>query len=401
MALLAGCSLVWDADDHRGGEGSGGSGNIGGTFLDASAGSSGEASATGGTAGQGDASSDAPADAISCEGGLGDCTPAIAGCETDLLTNAANCGACGRDCMGTNCVAGQCEPQLLGKFAGSFGANAFGALLNLSGNKLYAVKFATAANGGDVYLVDNPSTATPGTMTAVGASEDSAIDVLPLSNGLVFTATSGFYGFSAGPSKPVLTGPTWGLHRDGAEVVVAHSDQVHVFSATDLDTFLSGGAASATSTLPAPKALDVTRSNGVTCWTSTELSEVQCSSWGKPLKLTEKPYAITADAQRVYWTDQVMVGSTNRGASSAVLSTTAPTQNRLITGGIAGRGLAVDGDELFAAVWLASDGEIQRVKTTGGTPVTLVSGLKEPFGVVVDATFVYFSTQDSVYRLRR
>lgn len=43
-----------------------------------------------------------------CEPGFGDCTAEL-GCETDVLTDEANCGGCGVSCDGT-CSDGLCEP---------------------------------------------------------------------------------------------------------------------------------------------------------------------------------------------------------------------------------------------------------------------------------------------------
>jgi len=47
--------------------------------------------------------------AVACETGFGDCTFLTAGCETDLRTDPASCGACGRTCgVGGYCASGGC-----------------------------------------------------------------------------------------------------------------------------------------------------------------------------------------------------------------------------------------------------------------------------------------------------
>ncbi len=48
-----------------------------------------------------------------CVAPRADCNGGTDGCETDLMTSVANCGACGRTCIVTACVAGRCVPQTL------------------------------------------------------------------------------------------------------------------------------------------------------------------------------------------------------------------------------------------------------------------------------------------------
>ncbi len=48
-----------------------------------------------------------------CVAPRADCNGGTDGCETDLMTSAANCGACGHTCIVTACVAGRCVPQTL------------------------------------------------------------------------------------------------------------------------------------------------------------------------------------------------------------------------------------------------------------------------------------------------
>jgi hypothetical protein len=49
--------------------------------------------------------------AFACDAGWANCDAnAVNGCETHLSSDAANCGACGVDCMGGACNAGVCGP---------------------------------------------------------------------------------------------------------------------------------------------------------------------------------------------------------------------------------------------------------------------------------------------------
>jgi Regulator of chromosome condensation (RCC1) repeat len=76
-----------------------------------------------------------------CIDGFGDCNADAAdGCETDLATNAAHCGACGIACAGgISCVEGACEPRLttmsLG-FWGTLGLTADSKLMGWGGQAI-------------------------------------------------------------------------------------------------------------------------------------------------------------------------------------------------------------------------------------------------------------------------
>jgi hypothetical protein len=55
--------------------------------------------------------------ACACTGGFGNCDGDDAnGCETALESDAANCGACGRSCLGAACTARQCAPVVVYDF---------------------------------------------------------------------------------------------------------------------------------------------------------------------------------------------------------------------------------------------------------------------------------------------
>ena len=51
---------------------------------------------------------------IACQVGLGDCDGRDEnGCETPLVADAKNCGACGHDCLGAACASGECAPAAI------------------------------------------------------------------------------------------------------------------------------------------------------------------------------------------------------------------------------------------------------------------------------------------------
>lgn len=91
--------------------GTGGVGNGGGTGGNAGAtGGASGSGATGGEAGNGGSPSDA-----------GDASDADASCGANLQTDDKNCGSCGHDCLGGQCIGAQCQPFKLGSIP--YGAN--------------------------------------------------------------------------------------------------------------------------------------------------------------------------------------------------------------------------------------------------------------------------------------
>ncbi|MFO0565281.1 MAG: hypothetical protein U0263_06440 [Polyangiaceae bacterium] len=75
--------------------------------------------------------------ATACDQGRADCDGQPEnGCETELLTDAQHCGACGHDCQGTSCSVGLCAATWLTEEPA--GANCAGPL---------------AVDGGDVFFV--------------------------------------------------------------------------------------------------------------------------------------------------------------------------------------------------------------------------------------------------------
>lgn len=84
---------------------------------------------------------DGGADAVA-EGGATD-GGADATCDADLQSDPKNCGRCGRDCLGSACVAGRCEPVVLAAGLG----NPTG--LTLSGPDVYV----TAQRDGTVLQI--------------------------------------------------------------------------------------------------------------------------------------------------------------------------------------------------------------------------------------------------------
>ena len=85
------------------------------------------------------------AGSCACSGGFADCdgNPAN-GCEVDLQTDGTACGACGHDCLGGTCSSGSCMPVLIGS-DGSYGVT--GGFVHV-GDTLYMADVVYPAGGG-------------------------------------------------------------------------------------------------------------------------------------------------------------------------------------------------------------------------------------------------------------
>jgi hypothetical protein len=89
MASAGACTMLAGLDDLRFGESAGSQGGASSTSASTAASMGGQAD--------------------DCPPGFGDCDGAP-GCETDLMTDDANCGMCGRDCGVDTCDRGSCPP---------------------------------------------------------------------------------------------------------------------------------------------------------------------------------------------------------------------------------------------------------------------------------------------------
>ncbi len=111
---------------------------------------------------------------FACNAGFRDCTIA-AGCETDVLSSATNCGACGNICTGgTTCSAGACIASRVLVYYDSFSTpvEPAGAAATALGRTVSAhtsgATFATAydAGGWGVVVIDVPGSALPAEVRA-------------------------------------------------------------------------------------------------------------------------------------------------------------------------------------------------------------------------------------------
>jgi hypothetical protein len=90
---------------------------------------------------------------------------------------------------------------------------------------------------------------------------------------------------------------------------------------------------------------------------------------------------MAADRGTVYWqvdSGSIMQASASGGETSVLVAANAFS------------GLFVDGDYVYWSS--ASDGEIMRVRRSGGIPETIVTAQNRPFSIVADAAYVYWAS---------
>ncbi|MCC6216133.1 MAG: hypothetical protein IT376_14815 [Polyangiaceae bacterium] len=154
------------------GGGSGGSGGTAGGSGGTAGGSGGTAGGSGGTAGAsgGTAGASGADGGTSCAAGLADCDQQPGnGCEVELASDPANCGACGHACVGS-CTAGEC-PVVMQAYLKPPNTDAFdffGARISISGDTL--VTSATGESSNQTTITNGPTAASDDSAGSAGAA---------------------------------------------------------------------------------------------------------------------------------------------------------------------------------------------------------------------------------------
>jgi hypothetical protein len=289
------------------------------------------------------------------------------GCEANLATDSANCGACGRSCGADACASGMCPAKVVA--AGLSGPHS----LSVDGGYVY---FATQSEvdrvpvgGGSVEtLVTTPAAATrvatDGTYIAWGVPKNE-VDARLTSGGTVTVLSSntsfgGGLALAGGDAYFTLSNQVMRAPLDGssqAQVVALASATDLALDGTTLFLVQSGAIVSAPM-------------NGQ----STPASTLY---FGSALH-------VAVDSTQVYWTESSsnVLGLPKGGGKSFLV---AAAQN-------GADAIAADGLHVY---WTTSAGDVRR--TFSGEPVlTLATGQSPPSSIAVDATTVYWSTQTSI-----
>lgn len=255
------------------------------------------------------------------------------GCEADLGTTSAHCGACDHDCLGSTCEDGMCTPEILAS---------------------------------DLYY---PNRLALDTDHVYWTSSDGEIRSLPLTGGTPNP-------FAAGQNDP------WDIAVDGSGVYWTNSG-------SDTVVALPFGAGLPVLLAEAGNPLGITVHKGVVYYTDTydKLSDKEHVTrvplpGGPPEKVASTPGAwmVAADDQHIYWTDPatgaVWSGPALGGTATLLASVLEPTD------------IEVDSD----AVYVSALEGTYRIPLSGGTPTVLVAGAGR--GLTIDATHVFVGTAD-------
>lgn len=202
-----------------GGSGAGTGGSGGHSQGGGTAGGGGSAAGVGGSVSQGGASGAAQgaAGATGAGGtaGTGGSLGGTAGAGgaptcTNITTDASNCGTCGHSCLGGTCVAGICQPLLLGTVPST---TDYARETVVSGGKVYVFTQVGVGNASNVWQTDANTPGTP-TETMTGG------EVGCVMNGELFWVASGTSGYTidsctlsncTGTTTPIVMIPSGGF----------------------------------------------------------------------------------------------------------------------------------------------------------------------------------------------
>jgi hypothetical protein len=328
------------------------------------------------------------------------------GCETQIVNDSHNCGACARDCAGGTCNNGQCAPVVLATsssnpvtmaldtgfvYWGAFYGYAVdkvakdgGTPTVISQGEVYPAAVTLDANA--IYWVDRGYGSADGLVrraTLAGGGASTVVGGLSSRpNGIAVDATHIYYA-TIGLGN-ATDGAVWvvalGTADAGAGTSIAPSQNNPTLMAVDAQNLYWTNFG----TTLAP---DAGAPNGsiVHCAVPT------CAGGPQVLASAQShPRGIAIDGQSVYWT--AYGTGLNDGAVLKCAKTgcgTGPTplaQNLVYPDGI-----AVDAKFVYFAT---HSGTVQRVPLGGGTPEIMATATSPsyPLAIAVDDTFVYFST---------
>ena len=305
-----------------------------------------------------------------CSSGGCTCLGAVcSGTCVPTQTDTHNCGACGHDCGGQACQAGQCQP----------------ATLASSLSKPWGIAISATSvcwtNTGDGSVMTAPvAGGVAATVLATGQSNPMSIAVDATN---VYWVTTGggtvmacAIGGCAGKPVALASGQSspWGIAVDAANAY-----------------FTVGAAVSRVPLAGAPDAGAV-GSESKTAFPDSVGAVFKCALAGcgsSPTTLASGVFVgpangLALDAGNVYWTNNGF-GTVNKvsktGGGAAVL---VATQSKPL-------GIAVDATNIY---WANNgDGTIMKIPLAGGNAAQVASGQSGPAGVAVDATFVYWTNQ--------
>ncbi|MBK9263985.1 MAG: hypothetical protein IPM54_29810 [Polyangiaceae bacterium] len=311
----------------------------------------------------------------SCMDNFGDCNGNLAdGCETDLTTHPDHCGMCGNSCQGGLCNSGICNPPVLVSKAG-FPAGE----LAIYNDELYIGSRSGAGEVAKVKLA--------GGSTFIMNTTGAAANAIFVSDAGVFVGGGNVMArMNHDGSNMFMYSGMNGTVRG----VAADLKNVYWSSLSNIRFGPVAGGISNTFVSTPTSAYGVAIHKDYLYWSLSD-----GSIWRSPVD-TPKPDQISlgptvptnmvVDASNAYWNSyNGMHWAPHLGGSA---KTIAPATSAV-------RALAVDDTYVY---WTEeSMGEIRKARKDGSEPfVTIYKGPPGPWGIAVDAQFVYWSNYQSM-----
>ncbi len=329
-----------------------------------------------------------------CETGWSRCGKAVDACETSILTDSKNCGACGVDCLGGACVVGRCKPATI--------ASGQKCPSGLAVTKKAAYWTNEAWDG-----------------------EDGSLGGYFLANGAVFNRPAGpgrhphsvvvddadrliwvDYSSKGGIFRSSTTGLLQ-LYHDvfPTRVAMFHNRELYWTNQAgnlyrgDVDRspptmLVNGGRYGPAARLllveePNPIPLSVYWAMRGTAPASGAIGWVSSAAVGKPFwRVTGQsgPVGLAQSSSFIFWTNET-------GGAIARIPKGVGSETTVVSGQAGPVGIAVYDDRIY---WTTvGDGQIKSAKLDGTDPRTVATGQAAPYAVVVEGTRVWWVNHGS------
>jgi len=301
-----------------------------------------------------------------------------------LVTDKANCGACGHGCCGGACQQGQCQPLELSNKETS------PRQIAIDDASVYWTTMVTVRRSSKV--VGNPVSVT--SMAGFGTGLGIAVD-----------DTTVFYGLASQGLKKVGKGETGATGQSlagspDAVGVKVDADYAYFHGTADIRRIMkAGGAASEPLATGQSGVGDMAIDGTHVYWTSTSADAVRrvLKTGGTIEELvtsSPSPSGLTVDATYVYFGDdsaQALARVPKAGGVPEVLSSDAGKVRR------------VAADDSFVYWTENGQGSVRRVPVGGGATTTLMANVGGAMGIALDEACIYFTdaSSGSVYVLAK